>query len=188
MEEPGSNGGNQIPQTTNRTSSALRNILLSSLSLDTFGIAKERPDAEFLRQCTVVLQTDEVLNSSSQAASDLHSSKGLIRSPSSAWNFAFVDRGANLKLAAKSLIVAKFGFGNSSSYSPYVVFVHEAVAKSFSAMLVDHANSSFGGLSSFTQGQRASSTEKDIASLTSTKGTKVLLSGQRGAIIDVFDR
>lgn len=149
------------------------------MSGDTFAVSKERPDSSFLRQCTVVLQTDEVLSTPTKESSDLLRSKKLIASPSSAKNLAFVDRTADLSLAARSLIVAKFGFGNSSCYAPDVVFVHEAVAKAFSARLVEVAKGYFDGLEIGVGKQKAFSSGKGL-----TGGHKVLFSGQRGAIIE----
>lgn len=90
-----------------------------------------------------------------------------------------MDRTADLSLAARSLIVAKFGFGNSSCYAPDVVFVHEAVAKAFSARLVEVAKGYFDGLEIGVGKQKAFSSGKGL-----TGGHKVLFSGQRGAIIE----
>ncbi|KAK5064921.1 hypothetical protein LTR84_000755 [Exophiala bonariae] len=172
----------KIPQTTKQTSSALRSILPAGLSGDTFAVSKERPDSSFLRQCTVVLQTNEVLTTSTKAGSDLLESKKLIISPSSAKTLVVVDRTADISLAARSLIVAKFGFSNTSAYAPDVVFVHEAVAKTFSTRLVEVARSYFDGLESNTGSNK---TSKGPGGSKALEGHNVLLSSKQGDIIEL---
>lgn len=175
-------------QTTNRTSSALRDTLQEALSGDTFAISKDRPDISFLRQCTIVLQENENLSTPTKGNSDLLWCRKLITSPSSAKNVAFVDRTADLKLAARTLVMAKFGFGNTSPYAPDVVFVHEAVAKSFSAQTVELANRYFDGLNTGSGKQRLFPSGKAPAELKWSDKDKMLLSGKRGAIIELIDR
>jgi hypothetical protein len=163
----------------------LRNILPTSLGGDTFAVSKERPDSSFLRQCTVVLQTSEILSTSTKESSDLLESKKLITSPSSAKTLAFVDRTADISLAARSLIVAKFGFSNTSAYAPELVYVHEAVARTFSTRLVEVARSYFDGLESNTGNFK---TSKGLGGSKALDGHNVLLSSKRGDIIDLNQR
>ncbi|KEF61803.1 uncharacterized protein A1O9_03373 [Exophiala aquamarina CBS 119918] len=178
----------ELLQTTNRTSSALRDSLQEALSGDTFAISKERPAPSFLRQCAVVLQANEILSTQSKGSSDLLWSKKLIASPSSAKNVAFVDRTADLRLAARTLVVAKFGFGNTSAYAPDVIFVHEAVAKAFSTHTVEIVSRSYGGLNTGAAKQKLLTSEKGLGGSKQLDGHKVLLSGKRGAIVELPEK
>lgn len=135
-----------------------------------------------------MLQSNENINTPSKGSLDLLGSKKLIASPSSAKNVAFVDRSADLKLAARTLIVAKFGFGNTSSYAPDVVFVHEAVAKAFSAYTVDLVNRWYGGLNSGAGKQKLLASEKGLGDPKWLDGHKILLSGKRGAVIELLEK
>ncbi|OQV05161.1 hypothetical protein CLAIMM_09945 [Cladophialophora immunda] len=85
----------EIPATWSRTASVARKVLNEALSRDTFAVAEESPPAAFLRQCVVVHQ--------STRHADLSGIQGgvkMITSPSTAYNFAIVDRTADINLAA----------------------------------------------------------------------------------------
>ena len=115
--------------------SVLRNLLLEALDHDTFAVSERLPAAGFLQHCIVVQQ----VVSDSGVPDNIKTAKALISSPSSALNFAFVDRTADLKLAARCLLDARFSFKGTSSYAPDMVFVHEAVQKELSVNLVQIA-------------------------------------------------
>ena len=88
-------------------------------------------DEQFRNRCCVVSQSDSGTNE------NLALAKTLIRSPPSSPPLVFVDRTADLELAARCSIVARFGFNGSSACAPGAVFVHEAAEKAFSAHLVE---------------------------------------------------
>ena len=83
-----------MPQTIRNLQSLLQNLLLATLDLDTFAIANERPQSSFLMQCVVVSQSDAVLSESLAA-------RKLIASPSSTRTFVFIDRTADVEVAAR---------------------------------------------------------------------------------------
>lgn len=96
-----------------------------------------------------------------------------------------MDRAADLSLAARSLIVAKFSFGNSSAYAPDVVFVHEAVIQTFSSRLVEVARSYFDRLESNPVDQKIS---KGLGGSKQIGPHKVLFSSRRGDVIALGER
>lgn len=62
-----------------------------------------------------------------------------IASPSQSRTLAVVDRTANLRLAAKELVAARFAFGGSSPYAPGLVFVNEFVKEDFLQAVIEEA-------------------------------------------------
>lgn len=84
--------------------------------------------------------------------------------------------------------MAKFGFGNTSPYAPDVVFVHEAVAKSFSAHAVELINRYFDGLNAGPGNKRLPPSNKGLDEPKRSDREKVLLSGKRGAMIELIAR
>ena len=121
----------QLQQTLSRTTSLLRQILADSLSHDTFAISDRRADEQFLSRCCVVSQSD------TGTTNALASAQMTVTSPHSSPAVLFVDRTADLKLAARCTVTARFGFHGSSSCAPNAVLVHEAVERAFSAQLLE---------------------------------------------------
>lgn len=170
-----------------RTTSALRDVLTNALDHDTFAISKDLPDDSFMRLCTVVTQTSSQSNIVFQK---------LISSPQNPNNFVFVDRTADLKLAAKSMVAGRFGFNGTSSYSPNVVFVHEAVLALLTAYLIPAASNALGRLKGdFTTTapvdgsvERRPKEKSSIEALIRLSGVTLLFSSSKGAIIQTDDR
>ncbi len=82
-----------------------------------------------------------VLQSTAVTREYLASAKAMVTSPCSSPAVLFVDRTADLKLAARCTVTARFAFGGSSVCAPVAVLVHEAVEGVFSAHLLEFLKS-----------------------------------------------
>ena len=159
--------------------------MLDSLSHDTFAISEDRPDKQFLSRCCVVSQSDPGSTESLAVAQKL-----IISTPSSP-AVVFVDRSADLRLAARCTVTARFGFSASSSSAPGAVFVHEAVEKAFSAHLVESLRAFLANRDGVKQSQLEDQVPKNRKNRQSQKeatGTEVLFSSASVEVIGVRDR
>lgn len=146
------------------------------MSNDTFAISTTRPDTAFLAECQIVSQTDLVLGTSAPRT---------VFSPPAARCFAFVDREADVQLAARNIVHARCGFGARSLYAPEIVFVHEAVLKLFKYYLEQ--------VWTARRPQKQADARKlpgksEISSRSSPDGLINLLSGPGCEVIEVQDR
>ncbi|KAL1582219.1 hypothetical protein WHR41_09073 [Cladosporium halotolerans] len=111
-----------------RLPSILRQALQSSLHPDTFAIASSPvSDPNILSSSIFVDQN------SSETWPRLNHLASLARSGT----VAVVDRTADVKLAAKELVAARFAFGGTSPYAPDLVLVNEFVKQAFLQAVVD---------------------------------------------------
>jgi len=112
----------QLENNLRTVSTLLRQILPAALDQDTFAIASTPiKDRNFLNSIIVVDQnTGERWPKASQ-----------ISASSQQRTVAVVDRTADLKLAARELVFARFSFGGTSPYGPDIVLVNEFVKQSF---------------------------------------------------------
>ena len=110
-----------LERTLRECNAVLRRILISALEKDCFAIADQPVTTELpANQTMFVLQEgDERLPRSNQLVS--------VSSPC----VAVVDRTADLELAARELVTARFAFGGRSPYAADVVLVNEFVLKDF---------------------------------------------------------
>ncbi|KAK5129995.1 hypothetical protein LTR08_002550 [Meristemomyces frigidus] len=103
-------------------SGALRQILPSALDRDTFAIASSPA-------------WDHVLPSSAihviHCGDEKRSGANTLVLTSSTPTVAVVDRTANVQLAARELVAARFSFGGQSPYAPDCVLVNEFVKQAF---------------------------------------------------------
>ncbi|KAM0690168.1 hypothetical protein Q7P36_008935 [Cladosporium allicinum] len=100
----------------------LRTLLHSSLHPDTFALASSP------------IHDSAILNSAltiDQNSSERWPKANVLASPSRSRVFGIVDRTADLKLAARELVAARFAFGGSSPYAPDLVLVNEFVKQEF---------------------------------------------------------
>ncbi|KAL3437032.1 Aldehyde/histidinol dehydrogenase [Aspergillus tetrazonus] len=111
----------------------LRQILLDALDADTFAIAEERASTAFLEGVLIVAQTD------------IPSLPQSLQSPVNAKTVAVVDRTADLRLAAESLVTARFAFSGRSTYAPDIVLVQEFAIKAFVEALIHHSSKYLAG-------------------------------------------
>ncbi|KAK3710905.1 hypothetical protein LTR37_009926 [Vermiconidia calcicola] len=111
------------------TNAVLRRVLTSALEPDSFVIADEPGASKLpLDQSISVLQNgDEQLPRSNQLVSSSSSSSKVV---------AFVDRTADLRLAARELVAARFSFGGRSPYAPDLVLVNEFAREEFLGAVV----------------------------------------------------
>jgi hypothetical protein len=111
----------QLPHTTSHLNSMIRK-LLAGASKDTLAICTSRPASAVLAEFQIVQQSDE---------DSLPRTPDSIVSSVAAKCIAFVDREADIRLAARCIFQARFMLGGKSSYAPDIVFVHEAAVKLF---------------------------------------------------------
>jgi hypothetical protein len=96
--------------------------LRSSLHPDTFALASSPiHDSAILNSALLV----------DQNSSERWPKANVLASPSRSRVFAVVDRTADLKLAARELVAARFAFGGSSHYAPDLMLVNEFIKQEF---------------------------------------------------------
>lgn len=173
----------QMPNTTRRTTSILRRILLDSLDHDTFAVSDAVPPNEFLEQSVVVQQNGIDTDLSNTIAT---SAKRLVSSPSFSLNIFFVDRTADLRIASRSVLEAKFAFKGTSSFAPTIVFVHEAVRSQFSDCLLQDVQT-FASLSSAESETVNKVDERHVKTAGGPSEFEALISDPRGIIAFIKD-
>lgn len=104
------------------------------------------------------------------------SAKRLVSSPVSSSNIFFIDRTADLRIASRSVLEAKFAFKGTSSFAPAVVFVHEAIRSQFSDYLSQDVQS-FSSLAATESGTVNKVYERHVKNAGG-------LSGFEGSILD----
>jgi hypothetical protein len=162
----------------------LRQILSDALDADTFAVAEERPSSSFLEGVLVVAQTD------------IPSLPQSLQSPVNAKTVAVVDRTADLRLAAESLVTARFAIGGRSTYAPDIVLVQEFALKAFVEALIHHS-------SKYLAGPDGESREKAVGASNPRRpgpgssvldaaykdpSTRVLVAGSGWGVVEVHDR
>ncbi|KAL4975279.1 Aldehyde/histidinol dehydrogenase [Aspergillus desertorum] len=162
----------------------LRQILSDALDADTFAVAEERPDTAFLEKVLVVAQTD------------MPSLPQSLQSPVNAKTVAVIDRTADLKSAAESLVAARFAFGGRSTYAPDIVLVQEFAMKALVEAVIHHS-------SKYLSGPDGEAREKAVAASNPRRsspglsaldaaykdpGARVLVSGSGWGVVEVHDR
>ncbi|KAL4742673.1 Aldehyde/histidinol dehydrogenase [Aspergillus similis] len=162
----------------------LRQILSDALDADTFAIAEERPSTAFLERVLVVAQTD------------IPSLPQSLQSPINAKTVAVVDRTADLRSAAESLVTVRFAFGGRSTYAPDIVLVQEFAMKAFVEALIHHS-------SKYLAGPDGGSREKAVAASNPRRpgpslsvldaaykdpSARVLVAGSGWGVVEVHDR
>ncbi|KAL4992700.1 Aldehyde/histidinol dehydrogenase [Aspergillus falconensis] len=162
----------------------LRQILSDALDADTFAVAEERPDAAFLENVLVVAQTD------------VPSLPQSLQSPVSAKTVAVVDRTANLKSAAESLVTARFAFGGRSTYAPDIVLVQEFAMKALVEAIIHRSSKYLSGPDGETREKAVAASNPHRSSLGLSaldaayrdSSARVLVSGSGWGVVEVHDR
>ncbi|CAK4034594.1 ALDH-like protein [Lecanosticta acicola] len=112
-------------------SSLLRRVLSASLDADVFAVASAPvKDAAFLSKSLCVLQN----------GADGIPRINQITTPAAAPVVAVVDRTADLTLAARELVAARFAFGGTSPYAPDIILVNEFHHKDFLDAVVSESS------------------------------------------------
>lgn len=94
------------------------------------------------------------------------------------------------------MVAARFGFNGSSSYSPDVVFIHEAVLNLLLTYLIPVVSNALGSLNGNNKAavpanesdDRRSKEKSSLEALVATGGVTLLFSGAKGAIVQIDDR
>ncbi|KAF2003490.1 ALDH-like protein [Amniculicola lignicola CBS 123094] len=176
----------KFENTTRALPSILRDLLPQALIPDVFAPISSTPSSEDLEFCLQVIQASN--NISSPNVRQLVSHDGVV--------VAFVDRTANLALAAESLVTARFAFGGTSPYAPDLVLVNEYVEKEFLDLVLSRAIRYLTRSSSKTNGtvngsgrklEQKSPIEATITSLQSSPGwhTDIVTQGEHGAVVSL---
>jgi hypothetical protein len=113
----------QLGNTPSAVDAVLRDIFPKALDHATFTIISSPiDDKEIVEDCLLVDQ--KVQGEQSSTANSLHSYPELR-------TIAVVDRTANVDLAARSIVTARFSFRGKSPYAPDIVLVNEFVKTEF---------------------------------------------------------
>jgi hypothetical protein len=112
----------QLENNLRTLTSVLRSTLTKSLHPDTFAVASSPVrDASILNSALII----------DQNSNETWPKANTLASPSRSRVFGIVDRTADVKLAARELVAARFAFGGSSPYAPDLVLVNEFVKAEF---------------------------------------------------------
>lgn len=128
----------QLENKLRSLSTVLRQTLQQALHPVTFAIASSPVREASILDAAILVD---------QNSSETWPKSNQLASPSRNRTFAVVDRTADIKLAARELVAARFAFGGSSPYAPDLVLVNEFVKQEFSQAVVDESRK----LSSGTQ-------------------------------------
>ena len=118
-----------------------------------------------------------------QSGSARRSHRNDLLSPASSRVIAVVDRTADLEEAAKSLVMARFGFGGKSPYAPDIILVNEFCKQDFLKIATRHAFQ-------FMTDREQSGGRRDIQDFVSqlqkaNDGTRIITSGANGVVVDI---
>ncbi|TKA69893.1 hypothetical protein B0A55_07522 [Friedmanniomyces simplex] len=165
-------------------SSLLRQILPSALDRDTFAITSSPiDDQSFLGVVAHVNQND----------SERWPRANQISSPARSRTVAVVDRTANVELAARELVAARFRFGGRSPYAPDIVFVNEFVRQSFLQAVVAECVKLESGVAADRDAKPKSSASsrvsEPIEALRETdSGLRVIVQERNFAVVELTSR
>jgi hypothetical protein len=149
--------------------------LLAGASKDTLAICTSRPALGVLAEFQIVQQNEE---------ESLPRTPDSVVSLASAKCIAFVDRDADIRVAARSIFQARFMFGGKSSYAPDIVFVHEAAVKLFQG----HIAHLWTHLQNKGNGPVVRHNTNGHTSPKTSQGLRTLHEGKRGLIVEATDR
>ncbi|KAK6071027.1 putative aldehyde dehydrogenase [Seiridium cupressi] len=158
---------------------ALRQILPVALDFNTFCISEITKDSYIPETAVLVDQATET---------SPESLRNQILPSSTMRTIAIVDRGADVQLAAKSVLNARFSFGGTSPYAPDLVLVNEFVKQEFIEACSAHATPAYTKVSSLKANRDHS--RKTLQALNDAKDkNQVSIFGSDGfKLIDVHTR
>ncbi|KAL4749107.1 hypothetical protein BDW72DRAFT_205045 [Aspergillus terricola var. indicus] len=162
----------------------LRQVLSDALDADTFAIAEERPSTAFLEGVLVLAQTD------------IRSLPQSLQSPVNAKTVAVVDRTADLRSAAESLVTVRFAFGGRSTYAPDIVLVQEFAMKAFVEALIHHSSRYLAGPDGDSREQAVAASNPRrpgpgssvLDAAYKDPSSRVLVAGSGWGVVEVHDR
>ncbi|KAE8453262.1 hypothetical protein EG329_011329 [Mollisiaceae sp. DMI_Dod_QoI] len=153
----------------------LKEILPAALDNDTFHIMSVP-----VRDLSSAFLVDE------SAKSSLPTINQLLSNPS-VRTIAIVDRAADVELAAKTIINARFNFQGNSPYSPDIVFVNDFVKDMFTEACIKYA-SKFHNAKTRARRQQVSSLTKKAFKNAEEKGEISVFGSSDFVLADVKDR
>jgi hypothetical protein len=174
-----------MPQTLSRISSVTEEVLSGALDSDTFVIVDKRIERDGLPPgCVRVFGSAD--------ATIVPSRMDLM--PASTRSIAIIDRTADMRGAAASIVRARFAFGGQSPFGPDLVLVNEFKVKElcssiaelttkYFAAQVDH-NHSTPDFHQHDKGRIAKISSQNL----NLAGVEVVISGSRGCVALVTDR
>ncbi|KAI9732765.1 MAG: hypothetical protein M1834_003703 [Cirrosporium novae-zelandiae] len=172
----------ELPSTTQSLPALLRRILPSALDNDTFLITTTSSAPSPLPSCILVHQP--ATPPTSQQAIQYVTPSPLPPV------LAIVDRTANLSIAAKALVTARFGFNGKSSYAPDVVLVDEGVRGGFVDAVVREAGRLLaekrGGGGKASRTRRDEEEGKTLEE--ARRSGRVVVEGGNGIVIEIDER
>jgi aldehyde dehydrogenase (NAD+) len=163
--------------------SLLRKLLIEALESDTFTVVSSDPSSQSSSACVQVFQEEYVG----------HPTHSQLVSPRSKV-IAIVDRTADLALAAKQLVTARFAFGGTSPYAPDVVLVNEFIKTEFLEHVLKYSIRFLAGSSGLSKGSTTSREQnkpprvaESFQTLSDSKSwkLKVITQGENGAIVEL---
>ncbi|CAL3967004.1 unnamed protein product [Diplocarpon coronariae] len=172
--------GNCLGDSSLEIDVVLKELLPQALDSDTFGIS-DHPieDPSVLASSFLVDQTG---SSSTTTLNQLSSN-------TSARAIAIVDRTADIELAARSIINARFSFQGASAYSPDLVVVNEFVKDDFVAACTWHASRYFASGASPSHPREAEdSVTKHLLKAAEDKGEISVFGSSGFMLASVVDR
>jgi len=158
----------------------LKDLLPQALDIDTFYIS------------TSTIQDESVLASAYLVdQNSSHSAPALnqLSSNSSARTVAVVDRAADIELAAKAIVTARFSFQGTSPYSPDLVLVNDFVKSDFLQACTRYASKFFASNARAKKPQNNSSSATRKAFKDAENAGHISVFGSNSFVIaDVHDR
>jgi len=164
----------QIEQTSRELSPLLSSTLTKALDPDIFAVASSKASFDAPENTFVYFD---------QSGGARRSHRNDLVSPASNRVIAVVDRTANLEVAAKALVMARFGFGGKSSYAPDLILVNEFCKQDFLKIATRHAFQ-------FMTDREQSSGRREVQEFVSlvqkaNDGTRIITSGSNGMVVDI---
>ena len=157
----------------------MKSLLSQALESDTFHISTTKlGDSAALATAFVVDQDSSLTPTSAQLLSN-----------SSARTIAIVDRVADIDLAAKTIVSARFSFRGTSPYSPDLVLVNDFVKNEFIEACTKYAGKFFGSSTKATSSQSKGDSDTKKAFKTAEGAGEISTFGSNDFLVaDVQER
>ena len=158
----------------------LKHLLSQTLDVDTFYISDSKlQDASILASALLVDQTSD---SSPATLNQLPSN-------TSARAIAVVDRAADIELAAKAIVTARFSFQGTSPYSPDLVLVNDFIKSDFIEACTRYATKFFSAYPKMRKAQSNDNTATKKAMRDAEgKGHISVFGSNNFVLVDIHER
>lgn len=177
----------ELSQNLSSLNSILRKLLRASLLKETFAIVDQDPfDSSFSAKYCTYLDGCE--------AEKVVSNTRLLRTQANRV-VAVVDRSADVSLAAKECVKARFAFGGRSVYAPDIILVNEFAIQKFRTSVAECALRYFavsrnesGDKKDSLARKRAGPLNGEVQKKLDSSSAEIVVSGDKGTIAVVRDR